>query len=93
MLVCRNKHFLSRLSKLSSFTFFCSSWKESKTTYLEDLPPLPEYELASSKLGEEVDDVYLIRAQGLPWSCTIEDVVNFFSGILYICLKYVILSE
>ncbi|KAM8937409.1 G-rich sequence factor 1 [Lycaon pictus] len=53
--------------------------QESKTTYLEDIPPLPEYELASSKLGEEVDDVYLIRAQGLPWSCTIEDVVNFFS--------------
>lgn len=40
-----------------------------------------------------MDDVYLIRAQGLPWSCTIEDVVNFFSGIFYVCLKYVILSE
>ncbi|XP_051026387.1 G-rich sequence factor 1 isoform X1 [Acomys russatus] len=52
---------------------------ESKTTYLEDLPPLPEYELGRSKLGEEVDDVYLIRAQGLPWSCTVEDVLNFFS--------------
>uniref|UniRef100_G3UMB1 G-rich sequence factor 1 n=1 Tax=Loxodonta africana TaxID=9785 RepID=G3UMB1_LOXAF len=32
-----------------------------------------------SNLGEEVDDVYLIRAQGLPWSCTVEDVLNFFS--------------
>ncbi|MBZ3879380.1 G-rich sequence factor 1 [Sciurus carolinensis] len=53
--------------------------QESKTTYLEDLPQLPEYELAPSKLGEEVDDVYLIRAQGLPWSCTVEDVLNFFS--------------
>ncbi|XP_026640972.1 G-rich sequence factor 1 [Microtus ochrogaster] len=52
---------------------------ESKTTYLEDLPPLPEYELSPSKLGQEVDDVYLIRAQGLPWSCTVEDVLNFFS--------------
>uniref|UniRef100_A0A9L0IHM0 G-rich sequence factor 1 n=2 Tax=Equus asinus TaxID=9793 RepID=A0A9L0IHM0_EQUAS len=52
---------------------------ESKTTYLEDLPPLPEYEVAPSKLGQDVDDVYLIRAQGLPWSCTIEDVLNFFS--------------
>ncbi|KAM9087117.1 G-rich sequence factor 1 isoform 1-T1 [Megaptera novaeangliae] len=52
---------------------------ESKTTYLEDLPPLPEYELPPSKLGEEVDDVYLIRAQGLPWSCTVEDVLSFFS--------------
>ncbi|ERE88016.1 G-rich sequence factor 1-like protein [Cricetulus griseus] len=52
---------------------------DSKTTYLEDLPPLPEYELSPSKLGQEVDDVYLIRAQGLPWSCTVEDVLNFFS--------------
>ncbi|KAG8515223.1 G-rich sequence factor 1 [Galemys pyrenaicus] len=52
--------------------------QESKTTYLEDLPPLPEYEVAPAKLGE-VDDVYLIRAQGLPWSCTVEDVLNFFS--------------
>ncbi|KAK2119454.1 G-rich sequence factor 1 [Saguinus oedipus] len=51
--------------------------QESKTTYLEDLPSLPEYELAPSKLGEEVDDVYLIRAQGLPWSGTMEDVLNF----------------
>nr|XP_044622042.1 G-rich sequence factor 1 isoform X1 [Equus asinus] len=54
-------------------------FSESKTTYLEDLPPLPEYEVAPSKLGQDVDDVYLIRAQGLPWSCTIEDVLNFFS--------------
>ncbi|NP_002083.4 G-rich sequence factor 1 isoform 1 [Homo sapiens] len=53
--------------------------QESKTTYLEDLPPPPEYELAPSKLEEEVDDVFLIRAQGLPWSCTMEDVLNFFS--------------
>ncbi|XP_048220671.1 G-rich sequence factor 1 isoform X1 [Perognathus longimembris pacificus] len=53
--------------------------QESKTSYLEDLPPLPEYELSSSKIPEEVDDVYLIRAQGLPWSCTVEDVLNFFS--------------
>lgn len=68
-------------------------WKESKTTYLEDLPPLAEYELAPPKLGEEVDDVYLIRAQGLPWSCTVEDVLSFFSGIFYVCFKYIILSE
>uniref|UniRef100_A0A2I3RCK5 G-rich RNA sequence binding factor 1 n=1 Tax=Pan troglodytes TaxID=9598 RepID=A0A2I3RCK5_PANTR len=53
--------------------------QESKTTYLEDLPPPPECELAPSKLEEEVDDVFLIRAQGLPWSCTMEDVLNFFS--------------
>ncbi|CAK6433099.1 unnamed protein product [Pipistrellus nathusii] len=53
--------------------------QESKATYLEDLPPSAEYELPPSKLQEEVDDVYLIRAQGLPWSCTVEDVLSFFS--------------
>nr|XP_058153333.1 G-rich sequence factor 1 isoform X1 [Dasypus novemcinctus]XP_058153336.1 G-rich sequence factor 1 isoform X1 [Dasypus novemcinctus] len=53
--------------------------QESKSAYLDDVPPLPECELAPSKLGDEVDDVYLIRAQGLPWSCTVEDVLNFFS--------------
>ncbi|XP_006094485.1 G-rich sequence factor 1 [Myotis lucifugus] len=60
-------------------TFLHFSWKESKATYLEDLPPPPEYELPPNKLAEEVDDVYLIRAQGLPWSCTVEDVLSFFS--------------
>ncbi|XP_058153341.1 G-rich sequence factor 1 isoform X1 [Dasypus novemcinctus] len=55
------------------------SREESKSAYLDDVPPLPECELAPSKLGDEVDDVYLIRAQGLPWSCTVEDVLNFFS--------------
>lgn len=53
--------------------------EESKATCLEELPLLQKCELAPSKLGEEVDDVYLIRAQGLPWSCTVEDVLNFFA--------------
>ncbi|VTJ86189.1 Hypothetical predicted protein, partial [Marmota monax] len=53
--------------------------QESKTIYLEDLPPLLEYELAPSNLQKEVDDIYLIGSQGLPWSCTVEYVLNFFS--------------
>ncbi|KAM6150156.1 G-rich sequence factor 1 [Erethizon dorsatum] len=53
--------------------------QDSKATYLEDLPALQERELAASRSGEEVDDVCLIRAQGLPWSCTVEDVLRFFS--------------
>ncbi|XP_001364439.2 G-rich sequence factor 1 [Monodelphis domestica] len=54
-------------------------YSQDSNTYLEELPPLPEYDLTSSKLGEEEeDDVYLIRAQGLPWSCTVEDVLKFF---------------
>ncbi|XP_051820495.1 G-rich sequence factor 1 [Antechinus flavipes] len=54
-------------------------YSQDSNSYLEDIPPLSEYDLASSKLGEEEDDVYLIRAQGLPWSCTVEDVLKFFS--------------
>ncbi|XP_060103154.1 G-rich sequence factor 1 isoform X2 [Heteronotia binoei] len=45
----------------------------------DEYPPLSEYELPPSKSCEE-DDVYLIRAQGLPYSCTEEDVLNFFAG-------------
>ncbi|XP_077157269.1 G-rich sequence factor 1 [Paroedura picta] len=41
-------------------------------------PSLSEYELPPSK--PEEDNVYLIRAQGLPYSCTEEDVLNFFAG-------------
>lgn len=40
-----------------------------------------------------MDDVYLIRAQGLPWSCTVEDVLNFFSGMSYVCFKEAVLLE
>ncbi|XP_074849885.1 G-rich sequence factor 1 [Carettochelys insculpta] len=44
----------------------------------DQYPPLSEYEPSPSKAGEE-DDVFLIRAQGLPYSCTVEDVLNFFA--------------
>ncbi|XP_043826995.1 G-rich sequence factor 1 isoform X2 [Dromiciops gliroides] len=52
---------------------------KDSNTYLEELPQLPEYDSAPSKLEGEEDDVYLIRAQGLPWSCTVDDVLKFFS--------------
>ncbi|XP_072480546.1 G-rich sequence factor 1 isoform X2 [Notamacropus eugenii] len=55
------------------------SYSQDSNTYLQDLPPLPEYDPTSPELAEEEDDVYLIRAQGLPWSCTVEDVLKFFS--------------
>ncbi|KAJ7327231.1 hypothetical protein JRQ81_016990 [Phrynocephalus forsythii] len=40
---------------------------------------LEKYEPPSAKSGED-DEIYLIRAQGLPYSCTEEDVLNFFAG-------------
>ncbi|XP_048338676.1 G-rich sequence factor 1 [Sphaerodactylus townsendi] len=53
--------------------------REPTTPFSDDYPPLSEYEAPPSKPSEE-DDVYLIRAQGLPYSCTEEDVLNFFAG-------------
>ncbi|XP_054845809.1 G-rich sequence factor 1 isoform X2 [Eublepharis macularius] len=53
--------------------------QEPGTPFQDEYPPLAEYELPPSKSSED-DDVYLIRAQGLPYSCTEEDVLNFFAG-------------
>nr|XP_056711333.1 G-rich sequence factor 1 [Euleptes europaea] len=53
--------------------------REPTTPFQDDYPPLSEYEPHPPKPSEE-DDVYLIRAQGLPYSCTEEDVLNFFTG-------------
>ncbi|XP_066487874.1 G-rich sequence factor 1 isoform X2 [Tiliqua scincoides] len=53
--------------------------QEPSAPFPDEYPPLSEYMPPSAKSGEE-DDVYLIRAQGLPYSCTEEDVLNFFAG-------------
>ncbi|XP_060635380.2 G-rich sequence factor 1 [Anolis sagrei] len=54
--------------------------QDHSTPFQEEYPPLSEYEPHPAKSGEEEEDVYLIRAQGLPYSCTEEDVLNFFAG-------------
>ncbi|XP_032623959.2 G-rich sequence factor 1 [Chelonoidis abingdonii] len=52
--------------------------QDSSSSFQDEYPPLSEYEPTPSKTGEE-DDVFLIRAQGLPYSCTVEDVLSFFA--------------
>uniref|UniRef100_A0A4W5PFD7 RRM domain-containing protein n=1 Tax=Hucho hucho TaxID=62062 RepID=A0A4W5PFD7_9TELE len=42
----------------------------------DDYPPLPDYD---SNPGPEKKEVYIIRAKGLPWSCTTDDLIQFFS--------------
>ena len=42
-----------------------------------DYPPLPVYSLESETAKNEV---YIVHAKGLPWACTAEDVLQFFSG-------------
>ncbi|KAM6958775.1 G-rich sequence factor 1 [Aplochiton taeniatus] len=41
-----------------------------------EYPPLPDY---STDTEAEKKEVYIIRAKGLPWSCTAEDLLRFFS--------------
>ncbi|CAL8328356.1 unnamed protein product [Arctogadus glacialis] len=41
-----------------------------------DYPPLPVYSLESETAKNEV---YIVHAKGLPWACTAEDVLQFFS--------------
>ncbi|XP_020660922.3 G-rich sequence factor 1 [Pogona vitticeps] len=48
-------------------------YSEDNFVFLED------YEDPSTKSDKD-DGVYLIRAEGLPYSCTEEDVLNFFAG-------------
>nr|XP_046207490.1 G-rich sequence factor 1 [Oncorhynchus gorbuscha] len=42
----------------------------------DDYPPLPDY---NSDPGPERKEVFIIRAKGLPWSCTTDDLIQFFS--------------
>ncbi|KAM9743946.1 LOW QUALITY PROTEIN: G-rich sequence factor 1 [Menidia menidia] len=42
----------------------------------DDYPPLPEYPADSQAKAREV---YLVQVKGLPWSCTVQDLLQFFS--------------
>ncbi|XP_048838362.1 heterogeneous nuclear ribonucleoprotein H2-like isoform X2 [Brienomyrus brachyistius] len=42
----------------------------------EEYPPLPEYNSSRERKDKEV---FIIFAKGLPWSCTAEDLLAFFS--------------
>ncbi|XP_019389516.1 PREDICTED: G-rich sequence factor 1 [Crocodylus porosus] len=54
-------------------------FKKNPSQFPGEYPPLSDYESDSPK-AEEEEDLFLIRAQGLPYSCTVEDVVYFFAG-------------
>ncbi|XP_067850627.1 G-rich sequence factor 1-like isoform X5 [Heptranchias perlo] len=43
----------------------------------EEYPPLPDYD--PTPLEMEGNTVFVVRARGLPWSCSAEDVLGFFS--------------
>uniref|UniRef100_A0A3Q2PGW2 G-rich RNA sequence binding factor 1 n=1 Tax=Fundulus heteroclitus TaxID=8078 RepID=A0A3Q2PGW2_FUNHE len=41
-----------------------------------EYPPLPNYEVDQP----ETKEVYIVQVKGLPWSCTAQDLLQFFSG-------------
>ncbi|KAI4871440.1 hypothetical protein NFI96_013067 [Prochilodus magdalenae] len=77
----REKHFWSAEPALSLHaTFVWTSHRRglsSEAPYKEDeYPPLPEYSPAQET---DTKEVFIIRVKGLPWSCSAEDLVKFFS--------------
>ncbi|XP_058048185.1 G-rich sequence factor 1 isoform X1 [Ahaetulla prasina] len=53
--------------------------QDPESSYQEGYHFPPEYEISAEE-AEGQREVHLIRAQGLPYDCTEEDVLNFFSG-------------
>uniref|UniRef100_A0A8D0GT33 G-rich RNA sequence binding factor 1 n=1 Tax=Sphenodon punctatus TaxID=8508 RepID=A0A8D0GT33_SPHPU len=51
--------------------------QETNNQFSDTYPQISEYEPAPPKADEE-DDAFLIRAQGLPYTCSEDDVLNFF---------------
>ncbi|XP_078269131.1 heterogeneous nuclear ribonucleoprotein H2-like isoform X2 [Rhinoraja longicauda] len=43
---------------------------------VDEYPPLPDYE---PRLLEMEQSVFVVKARGLPWSCSVDDVMEFFS--------------
>ncbi|XP_015260446.1 PREDICTED: G-rich sequence factor 1-like [Cyprinodon variegatus] len=42
----------------------------------EEYPPLPDYQADSQSPTKEV---YIVQVKGFPWSCTVQDLLQFFS--------------
>nr|XP_004555700.2 G-rich sequence factor 1 [Maylandia zebra] len=57
----------------SSQSRFCT---KTGGTYEDDYPPLPAYHPESKPESREV---YIVQVKGLPWSCTTQDLLQFFS--------------
>ncbi|CAN2389955.1 G-rich RNA sequence binding factor 1 [Pristimantis euphronides] len=59
---------------------YCTSGPQSpySSHESEELFELSEYEPRTVSQGPS--KMFIVRARGLPWSCTAEDVLNFFSG-------------
>ncbi|XP_051277918.1 G-rich sequence factor 1 [Dicentrarchus labrax] len=69
---------LPRLRQLQSLmktsqSGFCS---KAETPFDDEYPPLPDYQLDPEPLKKEV---YIMQVRGLPWSCSAQELLQFFS--------------
>ncbi|KAM7018100.1 G-rich sequence factor 1 [Tautogolabrus adspersus] len=58
--------------KTSQYSF-CT---KAGTSCEDEYPPLPTYQ---SDPEPEKKDVFIVQVKGLPWSCTVQDLLQFFS--------------
>lgn len=56
---------------------FNSTQGFDKSSELEEYPEIPEYD--ARDITRNPTKMFIVRARGLPWTCTAEDVLNFFS--------------
>lgn len=54
----------------------CGFCTKSGAPYDDEYPPLPAYQSDSET---EKKEVYIVQVKGLPWSCSAQDVLQFFS--------------
>ncbi|XP_072261472.1 G-rich sequence factor 1 [Pyxicephalus adspersus] len=66
---------LERLHSAALYTSSTQDFDEPKR--VDVYPPLPEYD--SNHITKHPEKMFIVRARGLPWSCTAEDVLTFFS--------------
>lgn len=64
-----------RSCKISVYAFSL----QAGAPWEEEYPPLPAYQSEPDK-----KEVYIVQVKGLPWSCSAEDLLNFFSGELLV---------
>lgn len=64
---------LGALQPISRQRSFCT---ETGSPCESQYPPLPPYQPNSEPVA---NDVYIIQVKGLPWSCTAQDLMQFFS--------------
>lgn len=64
---------LKKMLNIKEYASYLQTGEPSEDEY----PPLPVYQPESEK---EKKEVFIVQVKGLPWSCTSDDLLKFFSG-------------